>query len=708
MVAKAFKYSGKTLYYSVFGVFVALLIGAVTLFFIHEKKNIYQKKTDELKNITLFKSKQVSEWYNDELNDAYEIAGNTSLVYDEMANATLDNQDFNKKISVFLQGVKAEHDYGAVFLTDSSGNVLYSSNEPGTLLSFDTKAVLRQTFPGRATTTDIFYTPTGNSFISFIAAIKINTQNHTGPAFMVMRINPELYLYPWVEQIGFNVASTEIVLIRNNNDSIQALSALKDLQAETFFGMSHYSFSGLQSKQKEDGSFEGIDYRGKKVLGFVSPIESTSWLLLTKIDKSDVLKAYYQNMMLIIPIIILAIILTGLLLLYINARRLTSSFMQLFAEEAKFKATLYSIGDAVIITDKSGYIKNMNQVAEDTTGWKESEAIGKPVDEVFNIINETTREKLESPVIKVMQHGLIVNLTSHTLLIRRDGSELPVADSGAPIMDDNGKISGVVLVFRDQSEEHHRKEIIEQSELSYRKMFINNPQPMLIYQTDTFRILEVNDAMVEKYGYSREEFLQMDTTALRPEKEVAHYIHQMGLDSGELMHLGEIWQHRLKNGEIISVEISSHLISYNKQPARHVLISDISQRLHAEEALLQSEYKFRMLFENHSAKKMIVNPETLKIEDANNAACKFYGWTREEFKNMELSDINLLSREEMQEIVKGMDNMPESTFEFKHKKRDGSVFDAEVFSSKIYIDDKLKKRPRKGLTFSSVPSIKVR
>ena len=114
--------------------------------------------------------------------------------------------------------------------------------------------------------------------------------------------------------------------------------------------------------------------------------------------------------------------------------------------------TLSSIGDCVLVTDKEGRITFMNPVAEEVTGWKLNEAMGRPTSDVFRILNEHTRAPVENPVEKVMKHGVIVGLANHTVLIRKDGSEIPIDDSGAPIRDSNGGIRGVVLVFRDFSE----------------------------------------------------------------------------------------------------------------------------------------------------------------------------------------------------------------------------------------------------------------
>lgn len=115
--------------------------------------------------------------------------------------------------------------------------------------------------------------------------------------------------------------------------------------------------------------------------------------------------------------------------------------------------TLRSIGDAVIATDERGVVRFINPIAERLTGWHEKEALGRPLDTVFHIISERTRQVVESPVAKVLREGKVVGLANHTVLLPRIGAEIPIDDSGAPIRNEAGAIVGVVLVFRDVSQE---------------------------------------------------------------------------------------------------------------------------------------------------------------------------------------------------------------------------------------------------------------
>ena len=115
------------------------------------------------------------------------------------------------------------------------------------------------------------------------------------------------------------------------------------------------------------------------------------------------------------------------------------------------RVTLHSIGDAVITTDVDGRITYMNTVAESLTGWTHREAVGQSLDAVFRIVNEDTRQPVPNPATKALRDGVVVGLANHTILLQKGGGECPIDDSAAPISDEDGNISGCVLIFRDVS-----------------------------------------------------------------------------------------------------------------------------------------------------------------------------------------------------------------------------------------------------------------
>ena len=147
----------------------------------------------------------------------------------------------------------------------------------------------------------------------------------------------------------------------------------------------------------------------------------------------------------------------AILLMIVLAYVVRRDSARLRLSEERLATTLRSIGDAVIATDERGKVTMVNPIAERLTGWRQPDARDKPLEEIFRIVNEQTRETVESPVAKVLREGGIVGLANHTVLIHRAGYETAIEDSGAPILDDAGAITGVVLVFRDATEERAAK-----------------------------------------------------------------------------------------------------------------------------------------------------------------------------------------------------------------------------------------------------------
>ena len=173
-------------------------------------------------------------------------------------------------------------------------------------------------------------------------------------------------------------------------------------------------------------------------------------------------------------------------------------------EKEQLRTILHSIGDAVIATNREGLIVRMNIVAEEITGWKFSEVEGRPLYEIFRIINAHTREIVPDPVKLVLATGNTIGLANHTVLIARDGTECQIADSGAPIKDVSGNIIGVVLVFRDVTQEYEIQNKIEISERKYRTIIDVSPIPYAL-NDDHQNILLINKAFTETFGYSHED-----------------------------------------------------------------------------------------------------------------------------------------------------------------------------------------------------------
>ena len=260
-------------------------------------------------------------------------------------------------------------------------------------------------------------------------------------------------------------------------------------------------------------------------------------------------------------------------------------------EEARRKATLEtaldSIGDAVVTTDGAGSVTFLNPVAEQLTGWPAGEALGRPLSEVFRAIDEKTRTPFDCPSALVLGSGQSIALPNGTVLVAKDGREIPMDDSAALVPAGRGAASGVVLVFRDATARRAAQRALEESERQYRLLFENNPQPMWVYDLETLAFLAVNKAAIQSYGYTREEFLAMTIRDIRPAEDVPRLLDNVRLSAG--LHTDGPWRHRHKDGALTTVEIAAHPLRFGSREARLVMVYDISERTSLEAQFHQAQ-----------------------------------------------------------------------------------------------------------------------
>ncbi len=243
-----------------------------------------------------------------------------------------------------------------------------------------------------------------------------------------------------------------------------------------------------------------------------------------------------------------------------------------------FEVTLESIGDAVIATDPRALVTFMNPTAERLTGWSLAEARGKPLREVFNIINEDTRETVLSPVDKAIREGSIVGLANHTLLIARDGSERPIDDSAAPIRDAAGEIAGVVMVFHDITERRMTERLIEASEVRFRRLFESARDGILIIDPLTRKITEANPFMEELLHTPRQDLIgkELWEIGLLRDQQDARVAYERLIETGYIRY--DDLPLMTAGGALRDVEFVSNVYRENSHPVIQCNIRDITER----------------------------------------------------------------------------------------------------------------------------------
>lgn len=341
-------------------------------------------------------------------------------------------------------------------------------------------------------------------------AMRITDDQKRPVAVLVLRTDADEELYPLIQAWPLPSASAETLLLRREGQGVLFVNVLRHGSNPALtlrIALSCTNVPAIQAALGRVGFFEGQDYRGVDVLSYVQPVPGSPWFMVSKIDRREIFAEVRFRGMVIVMLVALGTIIAVLLTVAVGSAQRRQLYEGLYrAERAQreireeIRATLYGIGDGVIATDAAGCVTRMNPVAEQLTSWRESEALGRPLNDVFRTINETTRVQASNPVDRVLRDDITVDLGHHMILIARDGTEHPVADSAAPIRNEQGATTGVVLVFRDQSAERAAERQLTASEMRYRRLFECAQDGILMLEADTGVIAAINPLLAGLLG----------------------------------------------------------------------------------------------------------------------------------------------------------------------------------------------------------------
>lgn len=247
-----------------------------------------------------------------------------------------------------------------------------------------------------------------------------------------------------------------------------------------------------------------------------------------------------------------------------------------------------------------------------------------------------------------------------------------------PLFDKADQISGSLISFTDVTEFKAREKKLQESEEHFRLLFLSNPHPMWVHDIETYAFLEVNDAAVSHYGYSRDEFLSMKLMDILVPEELPDFFEAMKRPQPDLRNFNAI-HHRLKNGQVIDVDITVHTLEYDGHTAGLVVAQDVTARKQAERALLDSIDSFRLLFLSNPHPMWVFDVETYAFLEVNNAAIVHYGYSWDEFMSMTVKDIR--PPEDIPAFIEIM-NTPRGELkrftEMRHRLKNGEVIDVEL------------------------------
>ena len=282
----------------------------------------------------------------------------------------------------------------------------------------------------------------------------------------------------------------------------------------------------------------------------------------------------------------------GCVLVFRDITERRKAEQQIWESRERLRITLASIGDGVIVADTEGRVRSLNAEARRLTGWSEEEATGRPLREVFPLINEESGQPVGNPVENVISQGTVVGLGNHTALVTRDGRRIPIDDSAAPIRELDGPVHGIVMIFRDVSEQR----AAQRAKARLASIIENSGDA--IFTKDLDGIVQSWNASAERlFGYSQEEIVGKPITLIIPTERLHEEAEILArLRAGKALERFETIR-IAKNGRRISVLIS--VSPLRDEEGRVIgaskIIHDITDVVAAREALQVSEQRFRQM-----------------------------------------------------------------------------------------------------------------
>ncbi|MDX9868534.1 MAG: PAS domain S-box protein [Kiritimatiellia bacterium] len=613
----------------------ALMAGGVW-YYRSQAHSVRQKAVETLESIGQLKAREITTWRSERLADAAILMERPVLADEIRTFLETPLPEHAQPLRVRFEAYRRHYGYADVLLADAGGEIRLSLSGKREEHGAYRKSLAEAFRERRPVLSELHAEPRYPApHISAVAPI-LDARAATGGravGAVILVCDASRYLYPLVQNWPTPSETAETTLSRRENGHILFLNPLRH-QPEAALSlripMSRADVPVIMAGKGHQGVVEGPDYRGVPVIAYILPIQGSSWVMVAKQDKAEIFAEWHTRSRLIL--LVLAAVAAGLVALALVAweldqqrhyRRLYDSESHLRAATERNSITLKAIGDAVIVTDVQSRVELLNPVAESLTGWREDEARGKPLEEVFHIYNEETRREVENPVERVLREGKIVGLANHTVLLAKDGRERPIADSAAPIRDRQGVISGVVLVFRDQTLEQNYR-------ILFQKMLDGFASHEILLdeagRPADYRFRTVNPAFERMTGLRAEDIIGKTVLEVLPETE-RHWIEIYGRVAltGEPVHFERYARQIGKWFEVTA---------FRSAPKRFAAIfQDITERKRMEEALRESEKRYRSLtddvLDNAEAGIFLLDAD-FRIAWVNRAMERFFGFEREQ------------------------------------------------------------------------------
>lgn len=557
---------------------------------------------ENLSAIAELKSGQIENWLKERQGDAQGLADNPdfALHVGDMLDRTSGAKE-RKEVLAELESLRANHGFDSILIIDAGGRLLTSigndtDNPPQNLL--------RQALSGgRVVFSDLYRDDAGNINLDWMVPIAAGELNQRAVAVAVLRVVPDKFLYKLIQTWPTRSDSGETLLVRSDGDDVLFLNTLRFDQHAALTLHDTLNNPDLPAAiaihKNKPGTMAGLDYRKVPVLAAYWPVEGTTWNLIAKLDRSEVLSPlrillYWVSGVGTVAVFMIMALLTMLLRQQQRAQQLAlqARSAEILKESGlRFRTLVGTIPDLVWLKDKDGIYLNCNKQFERLYGAMETDIIGKSD---YDFVDKELADSFREHDRKAMASGKSM-INEEWLTFAEDGYRGLFETIKTPMKDANGNLIGVLGVSRDISE----RKRAEESLLKLSQAVEQSPSSIVITDLDA-HIEYANAAFARESGYSLEEAIGKNPKLLHSGKTPKSTYDDMWAH----LKRGEIWKgefiNRRKDGsEYVESAIISPVFQPDGRKTHYLAVKDnITEQKQTVQRLAESEKHFRSLFEN--------------------------------------------------------------------------------------------------------------
>ena len=599
------------------------------------------------------------------------------------------------QLKAWLDKLQTNGQYDRVFLLDTAGVERISSPatpEPvAAHLAQEAAALLDS---GQVTFLDFYRdSPDGKIHLALLVPIYAKQDPGHPLGLLVLRIDPNVYLYPYLNQWPIPSATAETLLVRRNGDEVLYLNELRFgpvAALNLHFPLTDTTLPAVKAALGQTGIVEGADYRGISVVADVRPVPDSPWFLVSKMSTTEVyapLRARLWLMVLFFGMLIAAAG-AGLMLVwrqqgvrYYRAQVETAESLRKSQEQ--YRGLIEHASDGIFIADSSRKYVEVNPSGCAMLGYSRDEILSKQISDLIAPDDMVTART----ILGEWQQGK--TMLTEWRLICKDGSLLPVEISGRMLSD--GRFQSII---RDITERKQTEEKMLVSETRYRRLFEAARDGILILDAETGMIVDVNPFMIELLGFSREVFFGKKIWELGFFKDIA-------ANKAKFKKLLQKEYIRYENlpletalGRRINVEFVSNVYQVDHHKVIQCNIRDITERKQAEDAKQRSELLIRTLYELSPDSIMLIDPNdpniTWPIIDCNATACLMNGYLRDELigHSIDIVNVDPYIPTEKTAYLEKLREAGNLKYEVLHRHKNGTIFPVEISTTIIKVGER--------------------